>query len=117
MFHRYSIYNANNIIGPFLAKSFCSTISPWIVLTDALEPFRAKGIDNDTQLLPYLQEKRADNMFDIRLQVQLTPKDGKPTVISNSSGKYLLFSFPQMLAHHTINGCNMRTGDFLGKSS
>lgn len=87
------------------------------MLIDALEPFRSKGIENDNELLPYLQEKKAENVYDIRLQVELTPKDGKPTVVSNSNGKHLLFSFPQMLAHHTVGGCNMNVGDLLGKPS
>jgi fumarylacetoacetase len=60
-------------LGPFNAKNFGSTISPWIVLMDALEPFRTKGIDNDTELLPYLQEKEPGN-YDIRLRVDLTCK-------------------------------------------
>ena len=61
-------------LGPFNAKNFGSTISPWVVLIDALEPFKAKGIDNDTKLLPYLQEKDEKNVFDIRLKVDLTRK-------------------------------------------
>lgn len=61
-------------LGPFLAKNFGSTISPWVVLADALEPFRTTGIDNDTSLLPYLQEKDAKNVYDIRLQVDITRK-------------------------------------------
>jgi fumarylacetoacetase len=61
-------------LGPFLAKNFGSTISSWIVLTDALEPFRCKGIPNDTPLLPYLQEKEEKNLYDIRLQVDITRK-------------------------------------------
>ncbi|RVX67905.1 Fumarylacetoacetase [Exophiala mesophila] len=104
-------------LGPFLAKNFGSTISPWVVLTDALEPFRTTGIKNDTQLLPYLQEKDEKNAYDIRLQVDITP-EGKPTTnILNSNGKHLLFSFPQMLAHHTIGGCPMAPGDLLGSGT
>ena len=61
-------------LGPFLAKNFGSTISPWIVLADALEPYRCKGIPNETQLLPYLQEKEEKNLYDIRLQVDITRK-------------------------------------------
>lgn len=60
-------------LGPFNSKNFGSTISPWIVLMDALEPFRTSGIENDTKLLPYLQEKEPNN-YDIRLQVDLTRK-------------------------------------------
>lgn len=104
-------------LGPFNSKNFCTTISPWVVLIDALEPFRAAGIKNESQVLPYLQEKRADNVFDIRLQFELTPDEGKSNVISNSNGKHLLFSFPQMLAHHTAGGCPMNVGDLLGSGT
>jgi fumarylacetoacetase len=59
-------------LGPFNAKNFGTTISPWVVLTDALEPFRAKGLENKTEILPYLKEKREDTVYDIRLEVDLT---------------------------------------------
>ncbi|OAP60794.1 fumarylacetoacetase [Fonsecaea erecta] len=104
-------------LGPFLAKNFGSTISPWVVLTDALEPFRCKGIPNDTELLPYLQEKEEKNVYDIRLQVDITPESGSTTTILNSNGRNLLFSFPQMLAHHSIGGCPMAVGDLLGSGT
>lgn len=126
-------------LGPFLAKNFGSTISPWVVLTDALEPFRTEGIANDTQLLPYLQEKEQKNVYDIRLQVDIIRKSdhvpfpgdasektntriliaagGSKTNILNSNGRNLLFSFPQMLAHHSIGGCPMAVGDLLGSGT
>jgi len=66
-------------LGPFLAKNFGSTISPWVVLTDALEPFRTTGLKNDNDLLPYLQEKEANNVYDIRLQVDITRKFHQPS--------------------------------------
>ena len=69
-------------LGPFLSKNFGSSISPWVVLADALEPFRCKGIRNETQLLPYLQEKEEHNMFDIRLQVDLTRKSDTTKTIN-----------------------------------
>ena len=59
-------------LGPFNAKNFGTTISPWVVLADAMEPFRSKGIPNDNKLLPYLQESNEKNMYDIRLEVDLT---------------------------------------------
>ncbi|EXJ86009.1 fumarylacetoacetase [Capronia coronata CBS 617.96] len=104
-------------LGPFLAKNFGSTISPWVVLVDALEPFRCTGIPNETELLPYLQEKEEKNVYDIRLQVDITPDGKPPTNILNSNGRHLLFSFPQMLAHHTIGGCPMALGDLLGSGT
>jgi fumarylacetoacetase len=106
-------------LGPFNAKNFATTITPWVVLLDALEPFRATGLepgDRDS-LLPYLREKRAANVYDIPLEVEITNAGGKPTLISKSNAKNLLYSFPQMLAHHTITGCNMNPGDLLGSGT
>jgi fumarylacetoacetase len=106
-------------LGPFNAKNFGTTITPWVVLIDALEPFRTSGLEpgNRESLLPYLREKHAANAFDIALEVELTNKGGKPTTISKTNARNLLFSFPQMLAHHTITGCNMNTGDLLGSGT
>jgi fumarylacetoacetase len=105
-------------LGPFNAKNFGTSISPWVVLMDALEPFLAKGLDGGKreQLLPYLQEKREGNVYDIRLEVKLKAGTSS-TVISRTSATNLLFSFPQMLTHHTITGCNMSTGDLLGSGT
>jgi fumarylacetoacetase len=63
-------------LGPFNAKNFATTISPWVVLADALEPFRARPLENQTQLQQYLREKRRDGVFDIQLEVELTSKPG-----------------------------------------
>ncbi|KAL5001847.1 Fumarylacetoacetase [Aspergillus recurvatus] len=106
-------------LGPFNAKNFGTTITPWVVLIDALEPFRTIGLEpgNRESLLPYLREKRADTVFDIPLEVEVTNAGGKPTVVSHSNAKNLLYSFPQMLAHHTITGCNLNTGDLLGSGT
>ncbi|KAL4978646.1 Fumarylacetoacetase [Aspergillus desertorum] len=106
-------------LGPFNAKNFGTTITPWVVLIDALEPFRTVGLEpgNRESLLPYLREKRADTAYDIPLEVEVTNAGGKPTVISRSNAKNLLYSFPQMLAHHTITGCNLNTGDLLGSGT
>jgi fumarylacetoacetase len=103
-------------LGPFNAKNFGSTISPWVVTMDALEPFRTSGIKNDTQILPYLQEKK-ESLYDIKLSVDLGAADQPLTNVLNSNGKHLLFSFSQMLAHHSIGGCPMRVGDLLGSGT
>ncbi|OAX76944.1 fumarylacetoacetase [Emergomyces africanus] len=103
-------------LGPFNAKNFATTITPWVVLMDALEPFRAQGLLPDKPLLPYLQEQKAENVYDIPLEVNLVV-NGKGTKIAESNSKNLLFSFPQMLAHHSVTGCNMRTGDLLGSGT
>lgn len=104
-------------LGPFNAKNFASTISPWVILAGALEPFRAEGIANEEQLLPYLQQSNPKNVYDIQLQFDLTPENGETTSLSNTNGKYLMYSFAQMLAHHTIGGCPMQVGDLLGSGT
>ncbi|KAJ5773157.1 hypothetical protein N7457_008053 [Penicillium paradoxum] len=106
-------------LGPFNAKNFGTTITPWVVLIDALEPFRAPGLEpaNRESLLPYLREKRADGAYEIPLDVEVTNAGGQPTIISKSNARNLLYSFPQMVAHHTITGCNLRTGDLLGSGT
>lgn len=110
-------------LGPFNAKNFATTISPWVVLIDALEPFRAQGLEpgNRDSLLPYLREKRPDNVYDIKLEFDIRhnglSKDDAPIHVSDSNTTNLLYSFPQMLTHHTITGCNLRTGDLLGSGT
>ena len=104
-------------LGPFTAKSFGTSISPWIVLADALEPFLVQGLDNDTELLPYLQEKRKDNVYDINLEVDLTSPSQITTTVTRTNSRNLLFSFSQMLAHHSITGCPMQVGDLLGSGT
>ncbi|KAL6925388.1 hypothetical protein ACHAP8_012286 [Fusarium lateritium] len=104
-------------LGPFNAKNFGTTISPWVVLADALEPFRGEGLLNETPLQRYLDEKRKDPILHINLEVSLTTNQGHTTKITRTSSKNLLWSWPQMLAHHSISGCNMRTGDLLGSGT
>ncbi|MAN58299.1 MAG: fumarylacetoacetase [Flavobacteriaceae bacterium] len=103
-------------LGPFLGKSFASTISPWIVTLDALEPFRTKGPDQEPQPLPYLQQEGKKN-FDIQLQALIQPEDGDETVVANSNFKYMYWSMSQQFAHHTLNGCNVRSGDMMGSGT
>ncbi len=97
-------------LGPFLGKSFASTISPWVVTLDALEPFRVPGPKQDPEPLPYLRCSGAHN-FDIRLEVDIQPEGGAATTVCRSNFRYLYWSMCQQLAHHTVNGCNMRVGD------
>jgi fumarylacetoacetase len=100
-------------LGPFLAKNFATSISPWVVTMDALEPFRVKGPEQDPAPLPYLGTNV--NGFDIQLEVSLqSARMDAPQVISCSNMKHLYWSIDQMLAHHTITGCNMRVGDLCG---
>ncbi|KAI9731623.1 MAG: hypothetical protein M1818_007753 [Claussenomyces sp. TS43310] len=106
-------------LGPFLSKSFGTTISPWVVLTDALEPFLDFGLapGNRDSLLPYLKEKSEKNVYNIELTADLKTKAGNTTRITKTSSKNLLYSFPQMLAHHAVGGCPMKVGDLLGSGT
>ncbi len=97
-------------LGPFLAKNFGSTISPWIVTLDALEPFMTDGPKQDPQVLPYLSFEGKKN-FDVNLEVSIQPKGESETVISRSNFKHLYWNVFQQLAHHTVNGCNIQIGD------
>ena len=103
-------------LGPFLGKNFASSISPWIVTLDALEPFRTAGPVQDPEPLPYLQQK-GDKNFDINLEVSITPEDGEETTVCRSNFKYMYWSMAQQLTHHTVNGCNVRSGDMMGSGT
>lgn len=97
-------------LGPFLGKSFASTISPWIVTLDALEPFRTDGYEQDPEVLPYLKYEGQDN-YDIKLQVAIQPPSGAGKVVCQSNFKHMYWTMKQQLAHHTVNGCNVNVGD------
>ncbi|KAI3920502.1 hypothetical protein MKX01_000841 [Papaver californicum] len=101
-------------LGPFLGKSFGTTISPWIVTLDALEPFACDAPKQEPRPLPYLTEKTSKN-YDISLEVQIKPDGQKDSsVVTKSNFNHLYWTLTQQLAHHTINGCNLRPGDLLG---
>ena len=104
-------------LGPFNAKNFATTISPWVVLADALEPFATEGIPNGHELLPYLKEGKSKTVFDISLEVDLVTADGDSTTITKTNANNLMWSFPQMIAHHTSTGCPLRTGDLFGSGT
>ena len=97
-------------LGPFLGKNFGSTISPWIVTLDALEPFRASGPEQFPHVLPYLVTEGSKN-FDINLEVLIQPEAGEATTVCRSNARYLYWNVNQQLAHHTVNGCNIQVGD------
>ena len=103
-------------LGPFLAKNFASSISPWIVTMDALEPFRTKSPKQEPTPLTYLQQK-GKNAFDINLEVAIQPEKGEPTVISKTNFKYMYWTMSQQLAHHTSNGCRVNSGDMMGSGT
>lgn len=97
-------------LGPFLGKNFGSTLSPWIVTMDALEPFRVKGPEQNPHVLPYLAFE-GDKNFDITLGVLLQPNKGEVVTLSRTNFKYMYWNVNQQLAHHTVNGCNIQVGD------
>jgi len=104
-------------LGPFNSKNFGTTIGAWVVLMDALEPFATPGLDNDTSTLPYLDEKGRKSHYAIDLSVSLSTSQGVTKELTKVSATNLLFSFPQMLAHHTVGGCPFNTGDLLGSGT
>jgi len=103
-------------LGPFLAKNFASTISPWIVTLDALEPFKVDGPVQDPTPLNYLIEE-GESSFDIEIQTSIQPKKEKETLVSTTNFKNLYWSISQQLAHQTVNGCNVRSGDLYGSGT
>lgn len=97
-------------LGPFLAKNFGSTLSPWVVMMVALEPYRVQGPVQDPAVLPYLQYTGAKN-YDIHLEVDIITESGAAKAVSKSNFKYMYWNMCQQLAHHTVNGCNIEIGD------
>ncbi len=103
-------------LGPFQGKAFATSIGAWVVTTEALEPFRVAGPKQEPAPLDYLTQTGAHN-YDIQLEVELTPKGGKPTVISHSNFKHMYWSTAQQIAHHSSSGCAMRIGDVIGSGT
>jgi fumarylacetoacetase len=104
-------------LGPFQAKAFATSISPWIVTKAALEPFRAATPLRERPLLPYLHEP-GPMLYDIELEVLVQPEQAEaPTSISRTNYNVMYYSSPQLLAHHAIGGCKMETGDLLGSGT
>ena len=98
-------------LGPFLAKNFASSISPWIVTLDALEPFRVKGPDQEPKVLPYL-EYTGEKNYDLNLEVAIND-----STVCRSNFKYMYWNMTQQLAHHTVNGCNIQIGDMMASGT
>jgi fumarylacetoacetase len=103
-------------LGPFLAKNFASTISPWIVTLDALQPFKVAGPAPVKEQLPYLQYT-GEKSYDINLEVFITPENGTANKVTKSNFKHMYWNMSQQLAHHTINGCNVISGDMMGSGT
>lgn len=104
-------------LGPFLAKNFASTISPWVVTLEALEPFFIEpDFEQIPEPLPYLRQKNR-KLLDIHLEVYVRTSDGSETLICQSNNKYLYWTMEQQLAHHTINGCPVNVGDLMASGT
>ncbi|MBC8455592.1 MAG: fumarylacetoacetase [Flavobacteriales bacterium] len=103
-------------LGPFLGKSFASSMSPWVVPLEALDLFRIDGPEQNPKVLPYLQYKGLNN-YDINLEVVIHPDNSKESIVSSSNFKYMYWNMSQQLAHHTINGCNLNIGDLMASGT
>ena len=103
-------------LGPFLSKNFASSLSAWVVTLDALEPFKLDGPIQDPKVLSYL-EYDGQKSYDINLEVSLQPENSDENLICQSNHKYMYWNLTQQLAHHTVNGCNVRCGDLMGSGT
>lgn len=104
-------------LGPFLGKSFASSISPWVVTMEALEPFRVSSPKQEPEVLPHLKYSGEKN-FDINLEVQIqTEKGSEATTICETNFKYMYWNMAQQLTHHTTNGCNINIGDMMASGT
>lgn len=103
-------------LGPFLAKNFGSSMSPWVVTMEALEPFRVQGPEQDPKVLPNLEYDGLKN-YDINLEVAIQSKDNTETIVSHSNFKYMYWNMSQQLTHHTSNGCNVKIGDLMASGT
>ncbi|MDC3081023.1 fumarylacetoacetase [Paracoccaceae bacterium] len=103
-------------LGPFLSKSFGTSISPWIITPEALEPFKRKPLERKFQLLPHFEDDKAF-FFDISLNVTLIEEDGSQTKITETNSKELYYSTVQQVIHHASAGCGLSTGDLMGSGT
>ena len=103
-------------LGPFNSKTFATSISPWVVTIEALEPFRVEGPVQDPAPLPYLATT-GPQAYDIHLEAALAPAGKAPTTISRTNFRTMYWSIAQQLAHHTVSGCNTRVGDLMGSGT
>jgi fumarylacetoacetase len=104
-------------LGPFNSKSFGTSISPWVVTMDALEPFRRENPAQSPEPLPYLQQQ-GQNAYDIDLEVALQPAGATAaSTVCRTNFKAMYWTMAQQLAHHTVSGCNVRIGDLMGSGT
>ena len=103
-------------LGPFLSKNFASSISAWVVTLDALQAYKVAGPEQHPEVLSYL-EFEGEKSYDINLEVYIQPENGSENLICESNFKYMYWNMAQQLAHHTVNGCNVRCGDLMGSGT
>ena len=103
-------------LGPFLAKNFASSVSPWVVTLDALEPFKTDGPVQEPAVLPYLKFE-GNWHYDINLEVDINPESGPGTTVCKSNYKHMYWNMVQQLAHHTVGGCNINGGDMMASGT
>jgi fumarylacetoacetase len=103
-------------LGPFLSKNFASSISAWVVTLDALQAYKVAGPEQHPEVLSYL-EFEGEKSYDINLEVLIQPENGTENLICESNFKYMYWNMAQQLAHHTVNGCNVRCGDLMGSGT
>jgi len=104
-------------LGPFLGKSFASSISPWVVTLEALEPFKVEGPIQKPGVLDYLKFSGLKN-YDINLSVSIIPDESNvESQICESNFKYMYWNMSQQIAHHTVNGCNLNIGDIMASGT
>ena len=102
-------------LGPFTAKNWATSISPWVVTLEALEPFKSPAPVQDPPVLSYLHSNTPMCNYDIRLEVSIAPEGGAvpASVVTRSNMMTLYWTIPQMITHHTAGGCNLRPGDLV----
>ncbi|KAK8135392.1 hypothetical protein PG984_003332 [Apiospora sp. TS-2023a] len=100
-------------LGPMNGKSFCTSISPWVVTLDALEPFATAAPSKDLPVSSFLSETKAKPSYDIKLEAELLRGETNTTTICKSNVSWMYWTFRDLIAQHTINGCNLNTGDVL----
>ncbi|MEB2779741.1 fumarylacetoacetase [Algoriphagus sp. C2-6-M1] len=103
-------------LGPFLGKSFASSISPWVVTLEALEQFKVNSPVQEPEVLDYLKCEKSHS-FDIQLEAYIQPEDEKSSKVCTSNFKYMYWNVAQQLAHHTSNGCNIKVGDLMASGT
>jgi len=104
-------------LGPFNSKTFATSISPWVVTMDALEPFRVASPMQLPTPLPYLRQPEK-SAYDVHLEVRMKPANvAKTTTVSRTNFRHMYWSMEQQLAHHTASGCNLRVGDLMGSGT